>query len=438
MNCTQEKIFNHAKKCTAAEAARAIKNGDRVFVGFASGTAYGMMDALWERRGELSDITILSSNGQKECRLFAGEGEHPFRVSTPFMGFGERIAEKNGREVAFTSFPLSEVDRWIKNTGKPDVAILMVSAPDAKGYMSYGPSGCCVNTYAKEAAKTVILQINKKMPFIAGKDCLIHASEADYIVELSGELGELYEEEPTDEISAISKHILAEIPDGATIQLGIGKLSTAIGYGLRNKNDLGIHSELFSEPMMHLMKNGNVTNTRKGYMDGKSVFSFAIGTNELYQYMDHNELLFGAPFPYVNDPRIIAQNKRMISINSAMSVDLFGQVSAESIGWRQFSAVGGQTDFAIGAQMSEGGKSIIATTSSFIKNGKRRSKIVLQFEPGTVVTTPRALVQYIATEYGCVNLKALPMRERAKAMISLAHPDFRDELREQAKELNLI
>ena len=210
------------------------------------------------------------------------------------------------------------------------------------------------------------------------------------------------------------------------------------GYGLLQKNDLGIFSELFSEPMMELMKNGNVTNKNKGFMDGLSVFAFSMGSNEMYNFMDHNPDLYAGTFPFVNDPRNIAKNKRMMSINTAMSVDLFGQVAADSMGFTQQSAVGGQIDFVKGAQWSEGGKSIIALASSFERDGQRQSKICLNFPAGTAVTTPRSEVQYVATEYGCVNLKKLNMSDRVRAMISLAHPDFRDQLRDEAREHGLI
>ncbi len=432
------KALYESKKCTPGEAAKRIKSGDRVFVGFMSSTAYGMTDALWERRHELEDVLLLSSNGQRVCKLSTEEGEHPFKISTPFIGFGERGARKHGRSVDFTSFSISEAEQWIRDTGRPNVAILMVSPPDEDGYMSYGAAGFCLDAYVKNMAETVILQVNARAPYVRGKDCLIHVSEADYIVEIDEELGEIPEVLADGEFLAVSAHVLKEIPDGATIQLGIGKLGAAIGMGLRERNDLGIHSEMFSDSMMHLIKNGNVTNTRKGFLDGKSVFAFGMGTNELYRFMDHNDDLYGGPFSFVNDVRNIAKNRRMISINSAMSIDLLGQVSAESVGWKQHSGIGGQLDFVIGSQLSEGGKSIIATTSSFIKNGKRLSKIVLNFEPGTAVTTPRSMVQYVATEYGCINLKALTMKDRVRAMISLAHPDFRDELTEQAKQLGLM
>ena len=266
----------------------------------------------------------------------------------------------------------------------------------------------------------------------------MHISRADALILTDSAVSPLPNEEVDEVSQKISDLVLAEVPDGATIQLGLGKVSTAIGYGLMQKNDLGIFSELFSEPMMHLMQNGNVTNTEKGFMDGKSVFAFSLGTAEMYRFMDRNPLIYNCTFPFVNDPVNIAKNKRMISINTAMSVDLFGQVAADSMGWTQQSAVGGQLDFVKGAQMSEGGKSIIALASAFEKNGKLESKITLRFPVGTAVTTPRSEVQYVATEYGCINLKHLNMADRVRAMISLAHPAFRDQLTEEAKAHHLI
>jgi len=427
-----------SKLTTPEKAVEAVHSGDRVFVGFASNTAYTLMDALWRRRNEVEDVTLLSSNGLKSCKLYNGDEKNSFRICTPFTGVGERAAAAHGRPLEYTSYHLSQVDLWMREIGRPRVAFLMVSPPDREGYMSFGCSGPCVDRYAKELAELVILQINRAVPYVTGQDCLIHVSEADMIVEADEDLGQLPEDTSNDTFQAISEHILAEIPDGATIQLGIGKLSTAIGYGLRTRNDLGIHSELFSEPMMHLMQAGNVTNRQKGFLDGKSVFSFAMGTRALYDFMDRNPAVYGAPFPFVNAPSIIARNNRMISINSAMAIDLLGQVSSESMGWRQFSAVGGQMDFAKGAQMSPGGKSFLAMSSTFLKDGVRHSKIVLQFPVGTVVTTPRSEVQYVATEFGCVNLKRLTNQDRIRAIISLAHPDFRDELTQQAKQSRLI
>ena len=427
---------------TAAEAVKCVQSGDRVYVGTASSFAYELMDALWERRDELEDVTILCSMSLKPSKMFGTDHDerNPFTIETFFLGARERVAHrKHGMPMNFTSFHLSQVDIWCREVGRPDVCFLEVTRPDEDGYVSFGPSGGCMYVYLMEKARTVVLECNAQTPYILGDPTSrMHISRADALILTDSAVSPLPNEEVDEVSQKISDLVLAEVPDGATIQLGLGKVSTAIGYGLMQKNDLGIFSELFSEPMMHLMQNGNVTNTEKGFMDGKSVFAFSLGTAEMYRFMDRNPLIYNCTFPFVNDPVNIAKNKRMISINTAMSVDLFGQVAADSMGWTQQSAVGGQLDFVKGAQMSEGGKSIIALASAFEKNGKLESKITLRFPVGTAVTTPRSEVQYVATEYGCINLKHLNMADRVRAMISLAHPAFRDQLTEEAKAHHLI
>lgn len=429
------------KMMTAQEAAKMVRSGDRVYVGTASSFAYELMDALWERRHELENVSILCSLSLMKSKMFGTDCDerNPFTVEVFFLGPQERNAhKKHGMPLKFTSFHLSQVDYWCRNIGKPDVCFLEVSRPDEQGYFSFGPSGGCVYDFMLESARCVVLEANAQTPYIVGMNCKIHGSKVDGIVLTDRMVSPLPNDEVDEVSQKISEHILAEVPDGATIQLGLGKVSTAVGYGLKTKNDLGIFSELLSDPMVQLMKNGNVTNTKKGYMDGITVFAFSLGPKEMYDYMDHNPLFYNGTFPFVNDPRNIAQNKRMISINSAMSVNLFGEVAADSMGWHQQSAVGGQLDFVKGAQMSEGGKSFIALASAFEKNGKLESKITLNFPVGTAVTTPRSEVQYVATEYGCINLKALTMDDRVRAMISLAHPAFRDQLTEEAKMYHLI
>ena len=430
------------KIMSAAEAAKLVKSGDRVYVGTASSFAYDMLDALWDRRDELEDVAILCSMSVRPSRMFSADhdGHNPFHVETFFLGAQERIAHrKHGMPLEFTCFHLSQIDLWCKYVGKPDVCFFQVSMPDENGMVSCGPSGGCMYTYLAENARNIVFECNAQAPYIMnGEKHLLPLSMADAIVYADYPVSPLAKDEVDDISQKISDLVMEEVPDGATIQLGLGKISTAVGYGLLQKNDLGIFSELFSEPMMDLMKNGNVTNKNKGFMDGLSVFAFSMGSNEMYNFMDHNPDLYAGTFPFVNDPRNIAKNKRMMSINTAMSVDLFGQVAADSMGFTQQSAVGGQIDFVKGAQWSEGGKSIIALASSFERDGQRQSKICLNFPAGTAVTTPRSEVQYVATEYGCVNLKKLNMSDRVRAMISLAHPDFRDQLRDEAREHGLI
>ena len=434
--------FYQDKIKTAAEAVKCVKSGDRVYVGTASSFAYELMDALWERRDELENVTILCSMSLKASKMFGTphDERNPFSIETFFLGARERVAHrKHGMPMNFTSFHLSQVDIWCREVARPDVCFLEVTRPDEDGYVSFGPSGGCMYTYLIEKAKTVVLECNAQVPYIFGDETgRMHISCADAMILTDSEVSPLPNEEVDEVSQKISDLVLAEVPDGATIQLGLGKVSTAIGYGLMERNDLGIFSELFSEPMMHLMKNGNVNNTAKGFMDGKSVFAFSLGTREMYEYMNRNPQIYNCTFPFVNDPVNIAKNKRVMSINTAMSVDLFGQVAADSMGWTQQSAVGGQLDFVKGAQMSEGGKSIIALASTMEKNGKLESKICLNFPVGTAVTTPRSEVQYVATEYGCINLKHLNMADRVRAMISLAHPSFRDQLTDDAKKFGLI
>ena len=437
----KEEVYRD-KIMSGAEAAKLVKSGDRVYVGTASSFAYDMLDALWDRRDELEDVAILCSMSVRPSRMFSADhdGHNPFHVETFFLGAQERIAHrKHGMPLEFTCFHLSQIDLWCNYVGKPDVCFFQVSMPDENGMVSCGPSGGCMYTYLAENARSIVFECNAQVPYIMnGEKHLLPLSMADAIVYADYPVSPLAKDE-VDEISQkISDLVMEEVPDGATIQLGLGKISTAVGYGLLQKNDLGIFSELFSEPMMELMKNGNVTNKNKGFMDGLSVFAFSMGSNEMYNFMDHNPDLYAGTFPFVNDPRNIAKNKRMMSINTAMSVDLFGQVAADSMGFTQQSAVGGQIDFVKGAQWSEGGKSIIALASSFERDGQRQSKICLNFPAGTAVTTPRSEVQYVATEYGCVNLKKLNMSDRVRAMISLAHPDFRDQLRDEAREHGLI
>ncbi len=430
-------IYNE-KKMTAEEAVRMIHTGDRVYAGTASSFAYALLDALWERRHELTDVTIMGSNGYQPTPIYDETEDNPFLFNTYFMGVNERKQYKAGRPVRYNSVHLSLVDQWSEHIARPDVCLLEVSPPDEEGYFSYGPSGVALSGKLKEVTDRIILQVNSHTPFVYGEENKIHISEVDAVVEADVPYAHYETMEPDETSRTIAGYILDEIPDGATFQLGLGNISTAIGYGLRERNDLGIHTELLCQPMIELMRSGNVTNKNKGFMDGKTVYSFSFGAPDLYRTLDHNEDFYAVPFRVANDPRIIAQNRNMISINATMAFNLFGEAAADCIGWKQQSGTGGQSDFVRGAQWSEGGKSIIATTSSFMKNGKRVSKIVPFFVPGTAVTTTRSDIQYVATEYGCINLRKLTMDDRARAMISLAHPDFREELTHEARKAGLI
>ena len=426
------------KLMTPEQAAARIHSGDRIYFAVVDSVADVLTNALWERRHELEDITLISSFAIRPVNPYTHWEACGFRLCTPFQGPWERMARDKGMHVDFTTFHLSQFGLFFTQTGRPNVAFLEVSEPDENGNVSLS-AGVGVHPHALESADRVFLQVNKQAPYITGADtCLFPISQAEAIIEVDNPLADLPEAPLSGATQTIADSIVELIPDGATIQLGLGSLSSAIGYGLKNRNDLGIHTEQFCPAMVELIKNGNVTNKHKGFMDGYSVFDCAVGTREMQRFMDHNPTLYGATFGFVNNPFHIAQNNRMMSINAAMAVDVYGQVAADAMGYEQYSACGGQVDFVRGAQMAHEGKSFIALESSFVKNGKRHSKIQLHLPEGTGVTTSRADVNYVVTEYGCVNLKALTMADRVRAMISLAHPDFRDELTEQARFHHLI
>lgn len=430
------KIYSD-KLVSKQEAVSYVKSGDRVYIGTCTSTAYGLARALGDRMSELANVTILCSNINKPLDILSDNNSN-FRINSYFMGSQERKGIANGT-TDYTSFHLSQVDIWVKEIAKPDISFIEVSEPDEEGYMSFGASGVCLGTYLLDKSKKIILQANKYVPYVSGEHNKVHLSQADLIVEEDEELFTMGDIALTTEVKTISQLLIDEIHDGDCIQLGIGGLANVVGYGLKGKSDLGCHTELMGDSIKFLMENGNITNKRKKYVSGKTVVSFALGSKSLYEFLDRNEDVYFLPMPYVNNPANIAKNDNMVSINTALSIDLMGQVVADNIDGKQYSGVGGQIDFVRGSQMSKGGRSYIAVTSTFhsSKTG-RGSRIVPCFKSGIAVTTPRSEVQYIATEYGCINLKALSMKDRVKAMISLAHPDFRDELTEEAKKINLL
>ncbi len=421
---------------TAEEAIQIVRNGDRIYTGTSSSVAYGLDETLAAHKEKYEDLTIICAFLTKESPLInCGK----FDVLTYFMGPEERKGLQTGI-TDYTSIHLSQLDLWIREVARPDVLFLEVSCPDEHGYMSYGATGVVMHDYMKEYADRIVLQVNRNAPYVYGERNLIHCTEADAIVEIDTELGEIAEPEINDNIRKMCEYVAEEIPDGATLQLGTGKVANALGYMLSGKNDLGLHTEVMGDSAMKLIRNGNINNVRKTFHPGKSVVGFAYGTKELYQFLDHNESMFFMPLPIINRPEIIAKNNNMISVNNALSIDLTGQVASESTGFRQHSGVGGQLDYVRGAQMAKGGKSFILLESTFHsrRTGASGSHIVSALSLGTTVSTPRSDVQYVVTEYGCVNLKVLTIKERVKAMISIAHPDYRHQLKEEAEKMGLL
>ena len=352
------------------------------------------------------------------------------------MGYEERRAWQKGR-ADFTSFHLGQVDQWCRETFHPDIAFFDVSLPDEEGYMSFGASGVCMHPFIQEETDNIVLQINRFAPYVTGERTKIHISQARHVVwaDVAKETVPGGPMEADQETEAMAKFLLDQIPDGACIQLGIGGVSNAVGYSLTSKNDLGCHTEVMSDSIMALMKAGVINNSRPKFIPGKTVVGFAFGSKDLYEYLDHNEDLYFAPFPVINNPVNIAKNDNMVSINAIMEIDLTGQVCSESIGTRQYSGPGGAFDFAYGAAHSNGGRSILIMHST---TNKGESKIKPILTPGAVVTIPRPYVDIVVTEYGIAHMRGQTVQNRVKNLIAIAHPDYREELTREAQKLFYI
>jgi itaconate CoA-transferase len=350
-----------------------------------------------------------------------------------FAGGADRDAIHTG-DASFTPNYFHQVPRLVSEFIHIDVCIARVSPMDAHGYMSLGVAVEYTSTAAR-VAKTLLLEVDEHMPRVHGRS-FIHISEASAVVENHAPLPELAPSAPRPEDEIIGRYIDEMVPDGATIQLGIGGVPNAVARHLMNNKDLGIHSEMFTDNMVDLIESGVANGVRKTLHPRKAIFTFAAGSERMYRYLGDNPYCEAHPVSYTNDPSVIALNNQLISVNAAIEVDLTGQVCAESIGPLQFSGTGGQVDFVRGAFNSPGGKSFLALYST-AKSGEV-SRIVPTLTPGAAVTTPRQDVHYLVTEYGVAQMKGKSVPERAKALIGLAHPKFRDWLTEGAKKLHYL
>ncbi len=313
------------------------------------------------------------------------------------------------------------------------------AAPDEDGYMSFGPSGSLANHIWAKQAEKIIIQVNNRTPYVHGIESKIHVSDVDFICEKDHELPAPTNRRALSKIDQkIASYLLEHIPDGATIQLGVGGISNAVGFMLMDKNDLGIHTEMLTDSLVDLCRKGIVNGSRKTFHPHKVLFSFGAGERSLYDFIDGNPMIESAPVTYINNINNIAKNDNLISINNTLAIDLTGQVCSESIGFNQYSGTGGQLDFVRGSQLSKGGKSFITLESTANTSKGVVSRITATLMPRTVVTTPRTDVQYVATEYGVVDLRNKCIKDRINAMISIAHPDFRDQLQEEAKAAGLL
>ncbi|WP_425058713.1 acetyl-CoA hydrolase/transferase family protein [Sporomusa carbonis] len=418
---------------SAQAAVRHVCSNDRIALGMAAGEPAHLVNALMERSTELQNVEIVHMLAIGSAPYVQKGMEKAFRYNGNFLSASTRAAVAEGR-ADFTPCFFHEVPRLFKDGYLPvDVAMIQVSPPDENGECSFGVSVDYIESAAR-TARLVIAQINTHMPRTGGTT--ISLADIDWIVEYDQPLPEIKPPVIGPVERAIGEHVATLVPDGATLQLGIGAIPDAVLLFLKDKKDLGIHSEMFSDGVVELVNAGVITNRKKSLHPNKFIATFLIGTKKLYDFVDNNPAVEMYPVDYVNDPYIIGRNNSMISINSALQVDLMGQVNAEMVGSKQFSGIGGQVDFVRGAGRSAGGKSIIAIPSTAAKG--QVSRIVSCFESGTVVSTLRNDVHYVVTEYGIANLRGKSLKERAKALIAIAHPDFRSKLEQEAKSLRLL
>ncbi len=422
------------KVVTPAEAVKAVKSGDRIFLTGNCSVPSIILSALVDRAPELKDVEICQALTIGSADYVSPEMEGHLRVNTMFISHNIRQAVQNGR-ADFTPVLLSEFPLLFKDKLLPlNVAFVHLSPPDPHGYCSFGLEVGLSKSPA-ESADIIIAEVNEQMPRTLG-DSFIHVSALDYIVPVDYPLPELPmgDGNPSDTVKKIAGYIAGLIPDEATMQMGIGAIPDAVLNYLFDKKDLGIHTELFSDGVIDLVEAGVITNSKKTLHPGKIVVGFILGTKRLYDWVHNNPLIEFLRTEYINDPFVVSQNNRMVAVNSAIEIDLTGQVCADSIGTKLYSGVGGQLDFIYGASRSKGGVPIIALPST----AKDFSRIVPTLKQGAGVVTTRNHIHYVVTEYGIADLYGKTIHERAQSLIDVAHPQFREELTKEAKALHYI
>jgi acyl-CoA hydrolase len=418
----------HHKLMSAEEAVSVVRSGDRVYIHSGCAEPEHLVQALIRRRQELRDVEIVHLLTLGNADYVLPEMEPHFRHNAFFIGANVREAVNSGR-ADFTPIFLSEIPSLFVSGKLPiDVCLIQVSPPDSHGYCSLGVAVECTKT-AAQCARTVIAEINPQMPRVHG-DCFIHVSRIDILVENDAPLLELPPDPVTDVQIQIGKHVAGLIEDGSTLQMGIGGIPDSVWSFLEGHRNLGVHTEMFSDRIIPLIESGVINGERKTIHPGKVIASFVLGTRRLFDFISNNPAIEFHPSEHVNDPFVISQNARMVAINSALQIDLTGQVCADSMGNYLYSGIGGQIDFIRGAARSHGGKPIIAMPST--AQGGTLSRIVLNLYPGSGVVTSRGDVHYVVTEYGVAYLHGKNIRERAEALIGIAHPQFQSALYESA------
>jgi acyl-CoA hydrolase len=418
------------KLTTVDQALKVIESGHRVYMGGGCGEPLELARALVDRAPELRGVEIIHVLTAGHAEYAAAELSESFHVNSLFIGPNVRSAVQAGR-ADFTPVFLHEIPKLFREGYLPlDVALISVSPPDSRGYCSFGIEVGATKP-AVEAARIIVAEINPHMPRAWGNS-FIHLSQVNLCVEVDYPLPELPQSTPTELYNQIGAHVAGLINDGDTLQLGIGAIPDAVLTYLSSKKDLGIHTEMFSDGIIDLVESGVINGRRKSFMPGKIITAFCLGTRRLFEFVHDNPVVELRPVDFTNDPFNIARNDNMVAINSALQVDLTGQVCADSIGCRFYSGVGGQVDFMRGAARSKGGKPIIALPSTALDGSV--SRIVPVLDLGAGVTTSRNDVHYVVTEYGVADLYGKSVQRRAEALISIAHPEFRDQLRARARD----
>jgi itaconate CoA-transferase len=428
---------------TPKQAVAAISSGSRLSMGMFAAEPPALLQALADRAaaGEIDDLRLYYFEaariaGDTVLRYELNDRIRPYCM---FVSGVERALIKRGMEdggrkvVSYVPSNFHQAVRLLTEDIGIDTFVCTVSPMDRHGFMSFG-TGNDYSTKVARCAKRLIVEVNENMPRVFGEGAQLHVSEVDAIVENHVPIVELPVRGPAPEDETIGRTVADLVPDGACLQMGVGALPNLICEALRNRNDLGIHTEALVPGLVDLVRAGVVTNLRKTLDRGKTVFTFAMGQKAMYDFLDNNPAIESRPVDYVNNPSIIAQNDNVISINASLQIDLTGACNSEHMLGHQYSASGGQHDFVRGAYVSKGGKSIIAARSTAAKG--KVSRIVARLEGP--VTSPRNDTHYVVTEFGAVNLKGLSSTERAQALIALAHPEFRDELMASAKQLHLL
>ena len=430
-----------SKLTTAAQAVSVVKDGDWIDYGWCTGHPVALDQALAERMPQLTDIKVRGGVALWAPAIFKIDNpQDHFCWNSWHMSGIERKAVDQGFAY-YGPMRYSELPRFYRENVEVDVVMIQVTPMDEHGYFNFGPSASHLADMCR-TAKHIIVEVNANMPrCLGGFDEGIHVSQVDAIVEGSNpEIGLLAGAPASDIDKAVAELIVKEIPNGACLQLGIGGMPNAVGSLIAESDlkDLGVHTEMYVDAFVDIANAGKINGSKKNFDRGRQTYAFAAGTKKLYDYLDNNPECMSAPVDYTNDVRVIAGLDNFISINNAVDIDLFGQVNSESAGTRHISGAGGQLDFVMGAYLSHGGKSFICCSSSFTsKDGQLHSRIVPTLTQGSIVTDTRANTHYLVTEYGMVNLKGLATWQRTEAIISIAHPQFRDELIKEAEKMKI-